>query len=159
MQCALTPAEEYVVAKTLAGLSPRAIARERGIGYQSIKNCLKVAYRKLGVDGSLELVAEAYRQNALQLWVTPRTPDKDAPPHKPAPRPAPKPAWFHRFPVAPTPFEERLIAAMLEDPDISGSALARRFRSSAGSIGMRLNRIYNKAGVRKRAGLMAMLLR
>jgi DNA-binding CsgD family transcriptional regulator len=159
VQCALTPAEEYVVAKTLAGLSPRRIAAARGINYKSVKNYLKVAYRKLGVDGSLELVAEAYRQNALQLWVAPRSPDKEAQPQKPAARPAPKPAWFYRFPVAPTPFEERLIAALLEDPDISGRALAHRCRSSEGSIRMCLNRIYNKAGVRTRAGLVAALLR
>jgi DNA-binding CsgD family transcriptional regulator len=159
VQCALTPAEEYVVAKTLAGLSPRLIAAARGINYQSVKNYLKVAYRKLGVDGSLELVAEAYRQNALQLWVAPRAADKDQAPKQPAPKAAPKPAWFHRFAVAPTPFEERLIAALLEDPDISGRALARKCRSSEGSIRMCLNRLYNKAGVRTRAGLVAALLR
>jgi DNA-binding CsgD family transcriptional regulator len=55
---ALTAAENEVLACAAAGLSNAEIARRRGKSLRTIANQLASAYRKLGVSGRQEVLAQ-----------------------------------------------------------------------------------------------------
>ena len=65
----LTPVETRIISMALRGFSLDETAE--ALGYksrQSIKNFRRNAYDKLGCSNTLELVAMAFQQKALQLW-------------------------------------------------------------------------------------------
>jgi DNA-binding NarL/FixJ family response regulator len=143
-----------------------------------------MAFRKLGVSDRLELLVRAHTAGGLALWLYDGEPyveptispasssgehfdtaaEKRAAALRQAqqqeqPAPRDRPAWQSRFLVEPTPHEIWVIEMILEDPDLDAATIARLCSSTAGGIQMCLSRIYNKAGVKTRAGLIAFLCR
>lgn len=64
----LTTAEEDLVTLLLQGYSPKRISLLTGASYQGVRNDLSVIYAKLGVVSAFDLVAQAFKQGALDLW-------------------------------------------------------------------------------------------
>jgi DNA-binding CsgD family transcriptional regulator len=61
--------EERLIGCIFRGMRARSIARECGLSYSAVKQALSRAYRKLGVEGDVDLATKAYREGGAQLWL------------------------------------------------------------------------------------------
>lgn len=68
-RAALAPKEEKYVGMIFEGMTNVAIAAEVGTSEQCVKNVLKSAYQKLGVQSRYELIYKAFREGGFQLWL------------------------------------------------------------------------------------------
>ena len=58
----LTKREQEIVAALMRGCANKEIARELGVSAQTVKNQLTTLFRKVGLNGRLELVASIWRE-------------------------------------------------------------------------------------------------
>jgi DNA-binding NarL/FixJ family response regulator len=61
----LTPRERQALERAATGATNREIARELGVGHETVKTLLERAYVKLGVANRTEAVSEAMRRGLL----------------------------------------------------------------------------------------------
>lgn len=166
----LTRTEEAIVELVLRGLAARKVARETGRTLQNVKNILRMAYKKLGVDGAPHLIAEAYSQQALLLWTEergfyandPRLASEREPAAIPPPqnRPSiPPQPWEKKFCVRLTPNEVRIMKAFVDQPDRTLRMIAPLVHMTPSSLSNAFAVIREKAGVVTQTGLLAFAMK